>query len=284
MWRLGEIAVELRWQMAVGAMMAAAFAVLARRTRTALVAGLLAVVHLAPAPLSTCRGPAGGEPDVRVMTANVLSTNPSPDRLVAEARLAEPNLLGVIELSHAWATTLPAALPELPHAVLEPRGSNFGLALLSRWPIVAHEVREAANHPWLHARVAAPTGVIDVWVVHPMPPGSPSMIEERQRYLEAVAADVAARGGERVIVLGDLNATLYSARLRTFLSRAGVQQTYVGCRRTPTWPTPVRGIGLDLDHVLVRGFDVVSRSVGGAIGGDHAPLVVALRIASGSTR
>ena len=49
-------------------------------------------------------------------------------------------------------------------------------------------------------------------------------------------------------------------------------------RRTPTWPTPIRAIGLDLDHVLVRGFDVVSRSVGPPIGGDHAPLLVGLRV------
>jgi endonuclease/exonuclease/phosphatase family metal-dependent hydrolase len=120
---------------------------------------------------------------------------------------------------------------------------------------------------------------------HPMRPGTPSRMEARAAAFAALAA--AARGERHAIVMGDLNATVYSPALADLLETADLADSRRGFGRQGSWIAsyPILGrvvapgVRLDLDHVLVgKGFAVVGRRLGPDLGSDHIPVAADLAL------
>ncbi|WP_435635411.1 endonuclease/exonuclease/phosphatase family protein [Pseudomonas solani] len=166
----------------------------------------------------------------------------------ADARwLAEQkaDLIFVSEATPAWAEQLAALRPF--EACARNSDSPFGLALFSRLPLKRCQVLEltgpAAGYPYLRAELEDGTVVFGL---HPPPPLGADLALARDESLRQLAERIAAEGPE-VVVLGDLNITAYSPRLRDFLDNAGLRLTSPRIR--PTWWPGMLG----LDHILVRG-------------------------------
>ncbi|MGA4633767.1 endonuclease/exonuclease/phosphatase family protein [Pseudomonas solani] len=166
----------------------------------------------------------------------------------ADARwLAEQkaDLIFVSEATPAWSEQLAALRPF--EACARYSDSPFGLALFSRLPLKRCQVLEltgpAAGYPYLRAELEDGTVVFGL---HPPPPLGADLALARDESLRQLAERIAAEGPE-VVVLGDLNITAYSPRLRDFLDNAGLRLTSPRIR--PTWCPGMLG----LDHILVRG-------------------------------
>ena len=166
----------------------------------------------------------------------------------ADARwLAEQkaDLIFVSEATPAWSEQLAALRPF--EACARYSDSPFGLALFSRLPLKRCQVLEltgpAAGYPYLRAELEDGTVVFGL---HPPPPLGADLALARDESLRQLAERIAAEGPE-VVVLGDLNITAYSPRLRDFLDNAGLRLTSPRIR--PTWRPGMLG----LDHILVRG-------------------------------
>lgn len=217
---------------------------------------------------------------VRVLSMNVLASNGSYQRMVQAVSARQPDVLLVIELTPEGVRALQAIHAEFPHRLLEPSTGNFGIGLYSRLPWTSCELVQfgPAGVPSIEARLRV--GGRDVTLVgtHPVPPSSGANAGDRDAHLLAVAER--CRGMDTPVVLvGDLNATPWSPVFKRLKRAGGLADTLAGRGWQPTWPAPLRFAGIPIDHCLVsEEWRVAERSTGPAVGGDHLPLFVDLRL------
>ncbi|BCY06966.1 endonuclease/exonuclease/phosphatase family protein [Actinoplanes sp. L3-i22] len=214
-----------------------------------------------------------GTPDLIVVQHNVSDENPDPAGTARALLAAHPDLVSLEEL-------LPAAVPayagvldaELPfHTV---RGT---VGLWSRYPLTAEAAIDIRPHDlgadWnrgLRAVAHLPAGDVAVYVAH-LPSvriGVTGLTSGRRdesagKLNALVDADPAAR----LLVLGDLNTTVYDRGLHP-LSEPPPDFAL-------TWPasTPVARI----DQVLARSMTVTRLTALPRTGSDHLPLAAEIR-------
>ena len=213
-----------------------------------------------------------------VASANVhvLTTQVGP--LAAWLALEEPDVVVLLEVSRALGPQLPS-LTRYPHQVVQADDSPFGIAVLSKWPLINAAIKQDADGiTHIEAEVHQGQQRIQLLAFHPMPPLSPHFHEARNETLRRFAVQLQSDGHPALLV-GDLNATPWSSAF------AGLEA--LGLRRAtglrPTWPTWGQGfVGIPIDHVLASShWRVRQQHVGNTLGSDHLPVVVQLVLASG---
>lgn len=222
--------------------------------------------------------------DVRILVANVLTANRDFAALDALIRRYDPDVVGLLEVDRAWLKALAPTFAGWPAPIVETRPDNFGVALFARAPLRGRVVHHGRwDVPTVVARFETAGGPLTVVLAHPPPPVGAEMAAVHATVLEALG-DARPRWGPRVVVMGDLNTTPWSARYRRFVEAAGLRSVREGFGVIPTWPTGLSVLAIPIDHVLVAG-DLVPRRVerGPDIGSDHYPLLVDLAISPSET-
>ena len=182
--------------------------------------------------------------------------------------------------------------PELPQAdFLAPEGyeavyrtnaytkhGEHGNAMLSRWPVVAHQHEDISDHRFeqrglLHAEVVVHGQPIHVVVVH-LGLIRSSRVRQLTQLQQFIAREVPA--DVPVVVAGDFNE--WGGMLPRMLGSMGLQ-AFDG-KRIPTFPS--RLPLLQLDHIYARGLTPVGLEVPrGRIWwrmSDHLPLIAEFRL------
>ncbi|MBH23614.1 MAG: hypothetical protein CMH57_03925 [Myxococcales bacterium] len=280
-WAVG-LAAHFRVQYVLAALMIGIVAALVRDTRAVVVAAALVCVNVAPVIGATFIG-VGPDPDharaLSVMSINVYRDNPDAAAVQAAIREARPDVVGLIEVNARWGGALLEPLKDLyPHQKVATDESMFGLALLSRTPLRDAELIApgGGGFPVIRARVEGQGGrEVTILLVHPPPPIMPSLARAHEAQLDALP-EVVRGAGERVVLMGDLNATPWSHPFQALLSGSGLRDSRVGVGIHTTWPAAAPIAGLPLDHVLVKGLEVVARRIGPDVGSDHLPVLVEL--------
>jgi endonuclease/exonuclease/phosphatase (EEP) superfamily protein YafD len=217
-------------------------------------------------------------PPLSLILTNVHRLNPDRSLAVAYLRDRRPDVAVVIEIDAAWAANL-SSLDELyPFRVVEPRDDNFGIAVLSRWPLIQPEVVTFGGTPFpsITATVRFHDRDVRLIATHPHPPFSAARAAALLGQLGAVADAAAAAVGPR-IVAGDFNATPWSLAYRTFAARSGLRDTALGRGVQPTWNARRPAPRIPIDHVFASpDLAVVRRAIGPDIGSDHFPVEVTL--------
>jgi endonuclease/exonuclease/phosphatase (EEP) superfamily protein YafD len=266
----------------VAATAAASFAALRWWRLAAWAAALVAFEAVLVLPLYAhavrAPGPAGAAPRLRVVSYNMLHGNPHTPAAARHVAALEPDVVVLLEATAPQLRAFTAALPGF-HAIAEPRDDAFGIAVLSRTPpSAAHVVWPGPR--WMPAiELELPLGErsVAMWAVHPPPPVSEDHTRTRDALLRAASAWAAAREGPALVV-GDLNATPWSAAMREILGHGPLRST-ARFGLHATWPAPLGALGLPIDHVLVSGpLRPVHRSVEPAFGSDHRMLLVDLAL------
>jgi endonuclease/exonuclease/phosphatase (EEP) superfamily protein YafD len=284
---LGELAANLRWHLGVLAAAALPLLALGGARWRAAVATVLVVWNLGPALVLLWQPAPPVQPgsELRLASANLYAGNRKTVELETWLASESPDILVLLEVSEFWRDGINTIAPPdaFPYRVLEPRLGAFGIALLSRYPLLDVQVRELGDPgvPYIHAIADVDGCALPLWAIHTVPPVTPAMRSARDRQLSVIGAEVA---GEAVaVVAGDVNVTLYSDALQRLLERGGLLDSRVGEGRAPSWMPMLGPLGLDLDHVLVKeGVGVRSRRLGPNFGSDHLPVVADLVIASGA--
>lgn len=251
---------------------------LTRAWRWAAACAVLAILHLIPSlgwlPPRTQTGPA----QVRVLVANVLTSNHQRERLLALIAREQPDVVALVEVDDAWLAALAPLSATYPYRLDEPRDDNFGVALFSRRPL--HEAviihPGAFDLPVIDVRLGGECPIRLV-LAHPPPPVSGEYAAVRNAMLSELATILAS--DPRTVLVGDLNCTPWAAPFRQLLRNGRLRDSRDGIGAQASWPTPLGMLGIPIDHVLVGAAVTVSeRRLGDAIGSDHRPVIVGLRV------
>lgn len=240
-----------------------------------IVALLLALnaVPVAPYYLPAPPVAAPGTP-LRVMTINILRENRQAAAIEGVIVAATPDVVALQELTPAMLPLLDALRPTYPHQFVRAQDNHFGIALLSRLPLDDQQVIALGDSafPMLLATLTWDGRRLTLAALHPVPPRHPAGSALRDRQLALAAAQLATLDGPRV-VLGDFNATPFSAALRAFEQHVGVVNAARGHGLQPTWNARRYPFGIAIDHVLITpDLRALDRRVGPAVGSDHFPL------------
>ncbi|MFI9560228.1 endonuclease/exonuclease/phosphatase family protein [Nonomuraea endophytica] len=216
--------------------------------------------------------------DLTVLQHNVSEENPDPAGTARALARSGADLIALQEVMPGARPAYEAALrPVLPHhAVVGTVGlwSRFPLADSRPVDIRPAEVEGDWNRG-LRATVRTPSGDLAVYVAHlpsvriRLPDGFGTAW--RDESAAALGAAIAAEGLDRMVVLGDFNATLDDRGLVPVTSRRTPAEGGFGF----SWPAafPVARI----DHVMTRTATPVATWTLPATGSDHLPVAARVR-------
>lgn len=282
---LPELLTHFRGLYAVAALLLTVYLLLARSWRWAALGVAITVVNLAhvlPYYLPAERTTAA--PNLRVLTANVLSSNREHERLLNLVRARKPDVVVLLEVDYAWSRALSPLRGDYPYSLYEPRHDNFGIAVLSRLPFTNRQVLDlAGSHvPALLTQVKVGGRPVRVMAVHAFPPGESDMARTRDAQLRA-AAKVARESADPIVVCGDFNATPWLPIFADTLTFSGLKDSRLGFGTQGTWPARYAPCLIPLDHCLVSPKIGVStfQTLPG-IGSDHLPVLVELVVPAAS--
>jgi endonuclease/exonuclease/phosphatase (EEP) superfamily protein YafD len=210
----------------------------------------------------------------------VQSTNTDYAGFLALLDNEQPDVVLVQEVSPAWAEELERLGGAWPHQVVEERDGNFGIALLSKYPLTATAIvaSEPLGFPTIVATLDISGRRLQLVGTHPMIPLGPRNYAARNTQLTTVGDLLRRSGGARVLI-GDLNTSMWDLNYRTLEARTGLRNARRGFGVRPTWPTFLPFAMIPIDHVVVSGeVGVVDVRTGPRIGSDHLPLVVTLTL------
>ncbi len=278
-----DLFAHFRLQCAAVLALALALALLRRARALALLAGALLAGHLALlAPYAVPGDRSISGPPLRLAHLNLLSSNRQHAEVAAWISASEADLVLLQEVDPRWAGAL-AAVPGYRVVDVLPRADNFGLAALVRddAPLrVTSERPVFAGLPALELRLQHHGRPLALLSVHTMPPVSAAHAARRDAMLVATAAWASQQvaGGAAPVVLGDLNATPFSAGVLP-LREVGLRDSLAsgGLLAAGSWPDLPWPLRIAIDHCWHdRRLVTVAREVGPPLGSDHRPLTLTL--------
>ena len=217
---------------------------------------------------------------LRVMLANVLTSNENTAALLERVESEAPDILALQEIDDRWVNELRELNSRYPYSKVIPRGDNFGIGLWSRFPLAAVEelILSEAEVPSIYAQIEISGQTVSILTTHPVPPANKAGFDERNAQLSALGSLI-RQSSIPTILLGDLNVTMWSPYYAKLIRDSGLVNTRKGFGVLPTWPTQIPVLKIPLDHCLVSPTITVQRiRTGKTVGSDHLPLIVDLAI------
>lgn len=224
------------------------------------------------------QAPTPAAPRLRVVSYNMLRNNPHTSAAAAHVAALDPDVVVLLEVTAAQLPVFTAALPGW-HALAEPREDAFGIAVLTRKAPLGHAVLDlgSASMPVLEIRYEIDGRTVAIAAAHPPPPVSARLSHTRDRMLRGLSSWAAEQEGPALVV-GDLNATPWSAVMREILGTGPLRSAHrFGLQGT--WPAFLGPLAVPIDQALVAGpLDPVAQVVEPAFGSDHRMLRVELEL------
>jgi endonuclease/exonuclease/phosphatase (EEP) superfamily protein YafD len=218
------------------------------------------------------------EATVTLMTVNVEAGNRHHERLLDIVAEEAPDVLLVVEFTHAWQEKLRPLFRMYPHRVLLPEPSAWGIALLSRYPLGPFEAFDLESTSAVDAHVQSPFGTFRLIGVHLKSPTSRAAANERNRQLRALA-ELRQSASEPLAIVGDFNITPYSPIFADWLIETGLRDARSGTGVGISWPTFLPILGIPIDHCVVSPeLKVADFKRLPRFGSDHYPVLVELTL------
>lgn len=218
---------------------------------------------------------------IRILHANVLTSNKQHSLLLDLIAKEQPDLVMLQEINNDWLEALESLASDYPFSCISTREDNFGLAVYSRLPLLDAAVRQfgSAPVPSMVFQIQIDDTLVDVIASHPMPPSSAAAQSSRDEQLMQIAS-FAERRVDPLIIVGDLNTTMWTASYRNLCQKLGLTNTRKGFGIRPSWPAHLPAImRIPIDHCLISDeFLAVDCRLGPKIGSDHLPLIVDLQM------
>jgi endonuclease/exonuclease/phosphatase (EEP) superfamily protein YafD len=271
-----ELFTFFRLQYAALLLLALVLAVALRLPRMALAALVLAGVNLAivaPTWVSPETQPATGSGSLSLLMVNLeAGNNQHADvaRLIAEAN---PDVVGLIELTPTWATALAPTLSRFPYRKVKLEEGAYGIGLYSmlrfRGATVEHFPPEGS--PSIVGRLDLGGRPFTLVLTHVHTPFAGDI---HRHQFDALAA--ASEGlGERLVICGDFNAVPWSSAFRHLASAADLTDSHRGQWLEGSWPSWGALLRVPIDNCLTsHGVTVLERRYGADVGSDHLPLII----------
>ncbi|MGD1941686.1 MAG: endonuclease/exonuclease/phosphatase family protein [Leptolyngbyaceae cyanobacterium] len=263
------------------------------RCKIPVLVGLLCVAALSAQILPWYLPPSFAMPNdgnFRILIVNLNTQNTQYEAALAYANQVEPDLALFMEVNDTWRTRLDKLLADMPYSSGQTRSDNFGILLYSRHPLSDVQIKGFAEEstPSLIGEVTVDGRTISLVGTHPLPPVKPFAFHSRNRQLHTMGQYVQTLATP-VIVMGDLNITMWSPYYKQMIRNTGLKNSRKGFGLRPSWPTQgtYRQIphwapllfSIPIDHCLLSpDLTVENIRVGPNLGSDHRPVVVDLRL------
>ena len=212
---------------------------------------------------------------ISLLAANVKKSNRDYQPLVDLVRRVKPDILMALEVDDDWCAALDVLSDQLPHQMLQPLDTGYGMGVYSRLPLEDAEFREKVVEgvPSLRARVPLADGLaFRLYVVHPEPPVPDQDTEGRDAELSAVAIE-ARDDPLPAVVSGDLNDVAWSITTRRFQNVSGLLDPRVGRGFYNTFSATMPWMRWPLDHLFHDAqFRLLDMRREAHIGSDHFPM------------
>ncbi|MGC9527187.1 MAG: endonuclease/exonuclease/phosphatase family protein [Limnospira sp.] len=219
---------------------------------------------------------------LRVAVSNVNAKNRNFDAVISWVREENPDILAIVEANQAWQDGLQPIRDRFPFLMFETSQDRpgIGIALYSKLPLNNASVQFIGNEkrPTIVAKLTQNNREFWAIATHPTPPISKWLVSVRNRQLEAIAKFIPTLS-EPVILLGDLNITMWSPIYKNTLGKTRLRNSRRGFGILPTWPTRNPYLHIPIDHCLVSPeIQVLQMRRGLNVGSDHLPIVMDLAI------
>jgi endonuclease/exonuclease/phosphatase (EEP) superfamily protein YafD len=286
LWWAFDLFSHFRLQYVVAALVLGGIALSVGAYRSAAVLAAVALVHgvvIKDLWLGGMASAAPGGVPLRVVSANVLAQNRTPEKVLEFVLAADADLVLLVDANgRDWREVRRELRDLYPHHAPQVRRERAPVVLFSRWPIVSEHVMEAprSRRPHLVAELALDEQRLQVVGVHPSSPSpsKPGDTRRRNHELDHIAR-VVQDSNAPVIVAGDFNTTPWSPHFKDLLATAGLRNAAEGKGYVPTWPTFFWPARIPIDHVLLKGpLAATAMHRGPAIGSDHYPIIADLRL------
>ncbi len=248
------------------------------------------------------RRPAAAESSrdrLRVMAFNILVVNRQNSQIKLTIEKAQADVVLLVEYAPWHEELLDDLRDTFPYQLKEPRNYGYGLAILSRYPIVDHEIDHlilkpddlpvALHHSWkedpyILATVEWNGRKLQIMGVHLFNPTSFSQFLRRTQQFDRLTEIVKAQTEHPLILMGDFNCVPWSPFFRDFLRATGLSDSRNGFGYQGSWPTGGDLVSIPIDHILVsRDLSVQHRQVLPVAGSDHYPVICDLSILNDET-
>ncbi|MFZ0133780.1 MAG: endonuclease/exonuclease/phosphatase family protein [Desulfobacterales bacterium] len=218
---------------------------------------------------------------IRIMTANVLTTNRNAAALIDLVRENSPDILVTLESDEWWQARLDELEPSYPYTIKCPLDNLYGMHVYSRLLLEDSRVDYLVEPdiPSMHALVRLPSGKgIRAHFLHPRPPNPTQSTESSERDAELImVARSVVDTRTPVIVTGDLNDVAWSETTRLFKKISGLLDPRVGRGMFNTFHAGYWFMRWPLDHLFHSDhFTLSSIRRLPAFGSDHFPLFTEL--------
>jgi endonuclease/exonuclease/phosphatase (EEP) superfamily protein YafD len=219
---------------------------------------------------------------LRIVSFNVLTSNRHYHEVIDHLQAADADILFLVEIDDSWAEALEPLKASHPHHLFLPRQDNFGLALLSRLPLLELRklnTREAESEafsfamPSIEARLSRDGQELTLIGTHPLPPVGKLQSISRNSQLTEIARYVQSLG-QAAMVLGDLNSTPWCEGMRSLRSLGSLDFRATSPPWQPTWRVN-SVLAIPIDHVLCTPpLVIVKREIGSDVGSDHRAQII----------
>ena len=235
-----------------------------------------------PYPNEVLSAAGGADSDrIRILTANVLTTNHNAEGLISLIREYEPDVFVTLETDSWWQTELDRLEEDYPYAMKCPLDNLYGMHVYSRLPLEDSAIQFLVEKdiPSMHAMVVTPSGLkIRMHFLHPAPPSPTEHAESTERDAELLVVAKSVKGLDTpVIVAGDLNDVAWSTTTRLFRKISGLLDPRIGRGMFNTFHADHWFLRWPLDHLFhSKHFTLSAMKRLPKFGSDHFPVFVEL--------
>jgi endonuclease/exonuclease/phosphatase (EEP) superfamily protein YafD len=219
---------------------------------------------------------------VKLLFTNVQSANKNFSDFISFVIEEDPHVLIIQEATQPWIDRLKVLQERFPYEKTLPKPRGVGIALYSRMPVERFDIISLGSErvSALLARLNRGGRVLSVVTVHPRNPLRRGNFRQRNEQLWDTASIVQALPEPKILV-GDLNASLWSPYYAHLIRQTGLNNAREGFGLLPTWPAFMSWpfLMIPIDHCLVSpDIDVLRMRTGRNIGSDHLPIIVDMTI------
>ncbi len=222
------------------------------------------------------------QPDrIRIMTANVLTTNRNARGLLDLIHEHDPDVFVTLETDAWWQEQLDTISAQYPHSIKCALENTYGMHVYSRLALEdsATQFLVEKDIPSMHAMAVLPSGLkIRMHFLHPAPPSPTEHDESTERDAELlVVAKSVVDLDTPVIVAGDLNDVAWSTTTRLFRKISGLLDPRIGRGMFNTFNADHWFMRWPLDHLFhSKHFTLSFIRRLPHFGSDHFPVLVEL--------
>jgi endonuclease/exonuclease/phosphatase (EEP) superfamily protein YafD len=223
----------------------------------------------------------------RVFSANVNTQNTRYEQVLSLVRKESPDLAIFMEVSDPWVAQLNTLSDILPYSFGQANPYNSGLVVFSRNQLInpSLEFFDLKGPASVLAGLEINAQRVFLVATHPLPPSKPTFFNLRNQQLAQVNRHIKTLTSSPVLLVGDLNLTMWSPYYRKLIEGTGLKNARTGFGILPSWPTagtypPLPSLSpllfsIPIDHCFHSPtLQVRNIRTGPANGSDHRPLIV----------